>query len=95
MAVIESETCTRCGEEFTVLIGDGNDDIPDTSVSCKWACPGCGHEELVTWQPSASSAIDQADVRIVPDDFHEFGLVIAELCGDRPDASASEGMATA
>ena len=95
MAVIESETCTKCGAAFTVLIGDGNDDIPDESISCKWSCPVCGHEELVTWQPPPSAAIDQIDLRIVPDDFHEFGLIVAELRGDRPDASASEGMATA
>lgn len=95
MAVIKSETCHTCDEEFFVLIGDGNDDIPETDMSCKWVCPGCGHAHIVAWRHSPSAATDEADLRIVPDDFHEFGLVIADRCGERHDTPTSGDMPTA
>jgi hypothetical protein len=88
MAVIVSEKCERCHEEFVVLIGNGNDGVPARDLPCKWACPECGHEHFVTWQRPPAVAMGQADLRIVPDDFNELGLVIAELC-------TSEDMPTA
>ena len=80
--MIVRANCDRREEEFIVLIGNGNDDVPDRDLPCRWACPECGHEHFVTWQRPPEAVIDQADLRIVPDDLRELGIVIAKVCGE-------------